>query len=174
MRYIDFGSERERVKNLQELLRSLSILEGKKEYGVAADGSFDESTRRAVEIFQAEHGLAVTGIPDNETWDILKSEAEEAQRTRGNHRSIDPFGGHFRDIPQGETSELVLIVQIMLREIAEYHTFDVYVPLSGTLDTPTSEAIAEFQSVSELAVTGEIDLVTWNRMALEYGGIESQ
>ena len=92
MAYINFGSNTERVKNLQEMLRTLANLTGKAEYNVAADGNFDAATRRAVSDFQREHGLTVTGVPDNATWDILRREVYAAKRESGEGLPSDPAG----------------------------------------------------------------------------------
>lgn len=174
MAYINFGSNTERVKNLQEMLRTLANLTGKAEYNVAADGNFDAATRRAVSDFQREHGLTVTGVPDNATWDILRREVYAAERESGEGLPIDPFSGNFRPIEEGEYSELVLLVQIILRELDIYHDFDEYIPLSGKLDRATMASLSQFQEHAGLDVTGEIDLPTWNRLALEYGNITAQ
>lgn len=174
MAYINFGSNSERIKNLQEMLRTFANLTGKAEYNVAVDGNFDEATQRAVADFQREQGLTPTGIPDNETWEILRREVFAAQRESGEQSQLDPFSGSFRPIGDGEYSELVLLVQIILRELNIYHDFDVAIPLDGRLDSATTEALSQFQKHAGLDVTGEIDLPTWNRLALEYGNITAQ
>ena len=41
-------------------------------------------------------------------------------------------------------------------------------PMTGVLDIPTAEAIAEFQELSQLPVTGEVDKVTWKNLARQF------
>lgn len=58
------GMKSDTVKRMQCLL----ISHGDDMEGHGADGSFGGATRRAIEKFQTEHGLAVTGVCDAATW----------------------------------------------------------------------------------------------------------
>ena len=64
------GDKSDTVKAMQNLLLAngyeMKSTDGKTTYG--ADKSFGGATRRAVERFQAENGLAVTGTCDAATW----------------------------------------------------------------------------------------------------------
>jgi hypothetical protein len=41
-------------------------------------------------------------------------------------------------------------------------------PLSGILDSGTSESISAFQRLSGLGITGELDKVTWKHLVLQF------
>ena len=64
------GDKSDTVKAMQNLLLAngyeMKSTDGKTTYG--ADKSFGGATRRAVEKFQTENGLAVTGECDAATW----------------------------------------------------------------------------------------------------------
>ena len=62
------GDKGDCVKSMQNLLlgAGYEMKSGKTVYG--ADSSFGGATRRAVEAFQKDKGLAVTGVCDAATW----------------------------------------------------------------------------------------------------------
>ena len=73
--------------------------------------------------------------------------------------------GYF--LSQGEVSELVSFVQLMLNALTLYYDFS-RIPVSGEYDTFTSEAVKLFQKLNQLEISGNIDSLTWDRLALEY------
>ena len=75
------------------------------------------------------------------------------------------FNGY--KLTNGEISELVLIVQIMLNALGMYYDLP-HVPPNGEYNYGTSEAIKQFQKLNSLEMTGNVDLFTWDRLAEEY------
>ena len=70
-------------------------------------------------------------------------------------------------LTDGERSELVFIAQLMLNAIGL--SYDIPpLPVSGIYDEATATAVTRFQEASRLPVTGEIDFITWDRLAEEY------
>ncbi len=67
----------------------------------------------------------------------------------------------------GEISELSLFIQVMLNAISLYYDIP-HVPPSGEYNYETSDAVKLFQKFNNLDVTGEVDSVTWDRLAEEY------
>ncbi len=55
------------IGELQQYLRAISIIDGQLPR-IVPTGVFDLETRRAIEAFQYQYGLPVTGDPDAETW----------------------------------------------------------------------------------------------------------
>ena len=66
--YMASGSQGEMVSALQERLRELGYYSG------AIDGQYGSGTKRAVEIFQRQHGLDADGIAGSKTLGVLYSE----------------------------------------------------------------------------------------------------
>ncbi len=64
------GSAGGSVMQLQQQLNRLAALQCKPDY-LAEDGIFGMETRRAVEDFQTQETLVVTGVVERETWDLL-------------------------------------------------------------------------------------------------------
>jgi len=166
MDYIDFSLEDNRIIDLQESLRRLSLLTGTPSIPVAVDGSFDEGTRSAIAEFQQYAGLDPTGTVTPETVETLYHSLVRAESERGEPRMISPFRSGMK-VGLGERSETVAIIRIILGEIALQHDLPI-LPIGDIFDAPTKEAVILFQTLGGLPPTGVVDLPTWNLMALHY------
>ncbi|MCS5696175.1 peptidoglycan-binding protein [Desulfofundulus thermocisternus] len=71
------------IVNLQQCLSSLGYFQG------SPSGLYDETTLKAVERFQKEHGLLATGVADVATWQTI-SQAMLAKPNQG----VSPSPGH--------------------------------------------------------------------------------
>ena len=155
------------VTELQEWLRALHFAG----YGVdliIPDGIYGEDTRKAVSQFQRIVGLPVNGIVDKATWDALYDANLIARLEASRPNAIYPFpekGGYV--LSPGEVSDIVTIVQLMLDTLGAYYD-GIEVEPTGTYDSATRRAVEIFQEKNRLAVTGEIDKATWNRLAEVY------
>ena len=76
-----YDAQGEAVRELQRQLRELDYRD--MDGPVTADGRFDDRTRRAVEAFQYDYGLAVDGVAGPKTWRALR----HALRRRSWHRA---------------------------------------------------------------------------------------
>lgn len=91
------GSNGDAVVELQNRLNELGYSVG------TADGDFGGKTKAAVEQFQSENGLAVTGIVDSDTYNALfstpvNSELEESDISKKSHETN-------KGLDQNETDE---------------------------------------------------------------------
>jgi hypothetical protein len=75
-RSMDFTQMFSKTKELQKGLLGLKIDPG------ATDGVFGQKTRRALEQFQRERGLAVTGTPDANTFTLIRDSTNSANTDR--------------------------------------------------------------------------------------------
>ena len=66
--YTHLDVYKRQVKEIQERLAELGYFSG------SIDGNFGNSTKEAVELFQEDNSLDVTGIVSNEELDLLFSE----------------------------------------------------------------------------------------------------
>ena len=65
------------IRSLQTMLRV--IAEDDKGYiTVVPDGIYGSTTMQAVSSFQRQHGLPVTGITDQATWETIEAENQPA------------------------------------------------------------------------------------------------
>ena len=162
-------NERESVTNLQRYLRHLSYFN--EEIGaVPIDGVFDRETEQALRAFQRAVGLPVTGRADRPTWEQLYAAYVADVEGRRAPRRI----AHFPEIPEnyavelGETQFLVSIIQHALSELSVIYDGIGEVPVSGSYDARTAEAVRAFQAVNRLPTTGAVDRTTWNALADAY------
>ena len=157
------------IMQLQKKLRALSRWTDDSALSVAADGIYDNRTRSAVSHFQKLYGLDNTGVADFLTWESIDDEYRYYAEIFGKSRGLSPFpdASNF-SVGQGERSDLVLIIQIMLNELRSFYDTYGYIPQNGRFTTATEVAVREFQRIGGLLETGRVDRRTWNRLAEEY------
>ena len=163
---MDIRDERLSIIEIQNNLRELTKA-GWALPSIIADGIYGEQTRKAVRQFQLTQELPVTGRVDLITWQVLRAAADRSRWERSPASPIYPWnrplaGGTANP---GERTDLIYIVQIMLRESVAY---DFELPLTGVLDDATSRALSRFQQINGLAVTGQVDRSTWDALADAY------
>ena len=169
MDWYDIRDRKPFIMQLQKKLRSLSRWTKDPALSVAVDGIYDKRTKQSVSRFQELYGLENTGIADFPTWESVDSEYRYYAEVFGKSRSLAPFP----DSPdfstgQGDRSDLVLIIQLMLNELRTFYDLYGYIPPNGRYGTATAGAVREFQRVGGLDMTGRVDRRTWNRLAEEY------
>ena len=164
-----YSTEQEAVRNLQRYLRRLSQEENDL-LPVPVDGIYGDRTREAVEEFQRMMGLPVTGVADRRTWELLFAEYERLQQEADRRISPDLFPRtplDYQTAP-GESHAFIALLQFMLNELnLTYETLPL-LDLTGTMDAKTSSAVQEFQRISRLPQTGQVNRNTWNRLSEEY------
>ena len=169
MEWYDIKDRRPFIMQLQKKLRSLSRWTNDPALSVAVDGIYGSRLRSAVEHFQNLYGLEITGIADFLTWESIDDEYRYYSEIFGNSRSLSPFPDNIDfSVGQGERSDLVLFIQLMLNELRIFYDLYGYIPQNGRFGTATAAAVREFQRVGGLDITGRVDRRTWNRLAEEY------
>ena len=74
-----------------------------------------------------------------------------------------------RRIGEGENSDVVGILQIILNALKVRYDGYEFFPVTFVFDTPTADAVRHFQQVNRLNTTGAVDDATWTALASEYG-----
>ncbi len=126
-RILQYGDEGEDVLALQTRLKELKYYSGN------LSGRFREGTRKAVETFQGDFDLDVTGVADLRTLSILFSQSRRPMRF-------------------GSTGEDVKALQVQLTELGYYKG-----KISGNFLEATRKAVEELQRKNDLEVTGVAD-----------------
>lgn len=162
-------TERQAILNLQRYLRQLSFFDTRLPE-LPLDGIFESETREAVEIFQQNNGLPVTGEADRATWDAIyiayvKSVAQHAKPLPVDVFSRTPDADVIR---RGAVGFHVAAVQYMLNEVLLFYSNYPGMDADGNYDEQTMDAVRLFQGYSALPQTGEVDLETWNRLTNFY------
>ena len=155
------------VRSLQTMLRMLAN-DDPRLPTVIPDGSYGPSTMNAVSAFQRQKGLPVTGVTDQATWERIVAEYEPAlirvEKAEYIEIILDP-GQVFR---AGDASPYIYLAQSMLTQLSFDHPQIMQPGFSGVMDTDTVEALAGFQGLAGLPVTGELDKVSWKHLSRHF------
>ena len=154
------------VRSLQTMLRVLAERDDRYT-PVIPDGVYSSQTMTAVSNFQRNHGLPVTGITDQITWEAIVAEYEPALTHVDEAQVVEIILNPNEVIRRGQSSPYLYVAQAMLLVLSEI--YGIGMPSqSGILDTPTSDSLASFQALNNLPMTGELDKVTWKHLALHF------
>lgn len=155
------------IRSLQTMLRILAE-DDPSHKSIVPDGIYGPETMAAVSIFQRKHGLPATGVADQATWEAIAQAYEPAFVRIDEAFPVNIILNPGQMIRKGERHPHVYLVQAMLTVLSETYASIVRPGLSGLLDEATSDALASFQQLSELPMTGHLDKQTWKHLALQY------
>ena len=115
MAYYSTEDERAFVMQIQEMLSSLAGWTNDPALSVVRDGIYGDATRAAVEHFQSERELPVTGNTDFNTWQMLEEEYSYNKEKFSSALGIHPFpAAPDFAVREGDSSQLALIIQLIL------------------------------------------------------------
>lgn len=155
------------IRSLQTMLRV--IAEDDNSYiRIMPDGIYGPETISAVSRFQKKHGLPVTGITDQSTWEAIVAEYDPALVRQDSAWPLDILMEPGQVIRQGERHPHVFLVQAMLAVLSDAYQSIPQPALTGILDGITADSLAAFQQLSRLPATGHLDKLTWKHLALHY------
>ena len=135
---------------------------------VVPDGIYGPNTVTAVTAFQRRSGLPATGVTDQDTWDAIVRAYEPALILVGEAQPIEVILEPGQVIRRGESHPNIFLVQGMLAVLSQAYGSVSQPGFGGVLDLPTAESLGSFQELSFLPVTGELDRITWQQLALQY------
>ena len=155
------------IRSLQTMLRVLA--EDSLDYiRVIPDGIYGPETMQAITVFQQKHGLPPTGLTDQDTWEAIVAEYEPALIRADSAQSLNILLNPSQIIRRGERHPHIYLVQAILTVLSETYESIGDPGSSGILDAATSDALAAFQQLSRLPMTGHLDKETWKHLALHY------
>ena len=155
------------IRSLQTMLRVLS--ERDRQYpSVIPDGIYGQSTVGAVSAFQRSHGLPITGVTDQATWDAIVGEYEGALVHVTEAEPLWIILNPNQVLRRGESSPYLYVAQSLLLVLSQIYASIARPDVNGILDELTADALASFQALSGLPMTGELDKITWQQLALHF------
>lgn len=155
------------IRSLQTMLRVLAEHDDRYE-SVVPDGVYSPQTASAVSRFQRNHGLPVTGVTDQQTWEEIVRRYEPALIFVDEAQPVEIILNPNESLIRGDSSPYLYVAQALLIVLAEVYG-SITAPISsGTLDEATADALSSFQALSGLPVTGELDKHTWKHLALHF------
>lgn len=142
--------------------------EDERQPSVVPDGIYGNQTMNAVSAFQRTHGLPITGVADQNTWDAIVAVYEPTLIRVGPAQVVELILQPSQVIRRGDREPNIYLIQAMLLVLSQIYQSISPPSQSGTLDEATSTALESFQSLTGLPQTGEVDKVTWKHLALHY------
>ncbi len=155
------------VRNLQTMLRVIAETD-ELQPSVIPDGIYGPQTVTAVSTFQRRNGLPITGITDQDTWEQIVAAHKPALVAVGPVEPLEIILEPRQVIRQGEGNPNLYLVQAMLIVMSQTYSSITAPAVTGILDIPTANALSEFQVLTLLPATGELDRETWRNLALHY------
>ena len=155
------------IRSLQTMLRVLAEHDDRHET-LIPDGIYGPATVSTVSRFQRLHGLPVTGITDQQTWELLVAEYEPALIQISEAEGLNIILNPNHVIRKGERHPHVHLVQAILTVLDDAYGSLGRPSHSGILDEATAASLAAFQGLSSLPMTGHLDKRTWKHLALHY------
>ena len=155
------------VRSLQTMLRV--IAEADQRYQVLIpDGIYGPETAQAVSMFQRLNGFPVTGITTQELWEAIVLQYETALIQITPAEPIEIVMNPNKIYKYGDSSPNLFLLQSMLTQLSLSHASISRPPHTGILDDPTIDSLREFQTLSGLPVTGELDRITWKHLVHQF------
>lgn len=158
---------RQPVRSLQTMLRVLAE-DDKSLQAVIPDGFYGPDTMQAVTTFQRKYGLPVTGIVNQETWELIVEKYDLSLVNIGKAQPIEILLEPGQVFHFGDSSPYIYLLQAMLTQLSNDHPSIEPPGLSGIIDDITSLSIKGFQKLAGLEETGEFDRITWKNLVLQF------
>ncbi len=155
--------KKEHINELQRYLHDISYYDPNIPR-ILPDGIYGAETADAVRAFQRQYGLSDSGETNPATWlaivDVYRSFVETLAQ------SLDVFPRDVgRIISIGDTGLPVLVIQSILLTLEQEYPDLPDVAITGEYDLRTQAAVREFQKITGLPQTGDVNRVTWNMLA---------
>ena len=154
------------ITDLQEMLRLIYP-----ETQLSKDGFYGNETKSAVERFQAENALPVTGSADLETWEAIALAYEQANILQGQAEPLLIILQPNQVLRRNSDNVHLYLIQGVLTAISRYYDQMPVVEFTGILDAATADALSWFQERSDLPATGELDKNTWRHLVKHYRSV---
>lgn len=155
------------IRSLQTMLRVVAENDPR-HVPVIPDGIYGPETLQAVSAFQRLHGLPVTGVTDQQTWEMIVAIYETALTEQDSAYPLDIILNPSQIIRKGERHHHLYLVQSMLLVLSQVYNSVSQPSHTGILDSATEDSLASFQQLSGLPMTGQLDKHTWKHLALQY------
>ncbi len=155
------------IRSLQTMLRVIAEQDSSYET-LVPDGIYGAATMSAVSAFQRRHGLPVTGVTNQATWEAILAVYEPALIQVAEAEPINVIFNANQVIRKGERHPNLYLAQGMLMTLSEVYHSVAMPAMTGILDEATADSLASFQTLSALPMTGSLDKRTWKHLALHY------
>ena len=155
------------IRSLQTMLRVLHE-DDSSHPAVIPDGIYGSQTMAAVSHFQRRHGLPVPGVPDQNSWEAILNQYNDAlirvEEAYPLYIILDPG----EEIRRGQRHPHIYVVQGLLQGLSDSFDSVSRPSHNGILDDITADSLSSFQALNRIPMTGNLDKATWKALALHY------
>ena len=155
------------IRSLQTMLRVLAEHDDRYQT-VVPDGVYSPQTMSAVAQFQRVHGLPITGVTDQRTWEEIAARYEPALIFVDEAQPVEVILNPNEVLVLGDSSPYLYVAQALLIVLSEVYASIGRPSVNGTLDASTADSLSSFQALSGLPPTGHLDKRTWKHLALHF------
>ena len=155
------------VRSLQTMLRVISE-DNPRLPTIIPDGIYGQETIYAVSAFQQYYGLPITGITNQATWDEIVKVYESALIRVDQAEPIQIIMDPGQAFVLGDRSPYIFLLQSLLTQLSINTPLIIRPDHTGILDDKTSQSLSEFQKLSGLPITGELDKITWKHLVKQF------
>ncbi len=155
------------IRSLQTMLRVIAE-DDPRHKALIPDGIYGGETMAAVTRFQQLHGLPATGVADQNTWEAIVAEYTPALISVDEAEPVAVILNPGQVIRRGERHPVIFVAQGMLAVLGDVYKSIGTPGQTGILDAPTADALASFQELHSIPMTGSLDKRTWKYLALHY------
>lgn len=155
------------VRSLQTMLRVIAEADSSLP-SIIPDGIYGQETISAVSAFQRKYHIPVTGITDQNTWNQIVSVYENAVIIIDKAEPIEIIFDPGEIFKYGDRNPYIYLLQSILIHLATDARSIVKPNHTGIFDTETEKALREFQKLSDLPQTGQLDRITWKNLSRQF------
>ena len=155
------------VRSLQTMLRTLAEHDPRYQT-VVPDGVYSPQTMRSVAQFQKIHGLPVTGVTDQRTWEEIATRYEPALIFVDQAEPVEIILNPNEVLAFGASSPYLYVAQALLQVLSQVYSSIGTPSMTGILDAATADSLSSFQALIGLPMTGDLDKHTWKHLALHF------
>ena len=155
------------IRSLQTMLRTLAEHDDRYQT-VVPDGVYSSQTMQAIAQFQRNHGLPVTGVTNQATWEEIAARYEPALVFVDQAQPVEIILNPNEVLVFGDSSPYLYVAQALLLVLSQVYGSVGTPSMSGSLDAATADSLSSFQALIGLPITGNLDKLTWKHLALHF------
>ena len=153
--------KKQHIYEMQTYLHAISLMNDRIPT-VIPDGIYGKETSLAVMAFQREYGLKDTGNTDPATWNKIVSVYRSYLSGKPEPYAVFPSPSYVAS--DGDTGQVIYIIQAMLNDIGKCYDNAPYVDICGEYNDMTASAVKRFQQWCGIPQNGRGDSGTWNML----------
>ena len=157
------GDKKSAIKEVQRYLTYIAEYYEKMPY-TQIDGIYSEETKAAVEFFQKEKKIEITGYVNDETFQLIASEYNQSQIRKQSEK--DTFNDITYPLKRGDANESVVILNSLIRQLSKYYDIPS-VPFFDVYNDDTANSVKLMQKIFGFAENGVADIKLLTRMMIE-------